>query len=248
VESAANPDGAVKAAHLVRSNRALRRTCLAYGLPLVSGKDSMKNDYGAGAERVSVPPTLLVTALATLPDVARSVTMDAKSAGDMVYVVGLTRDECGASEWYNLHGFVGNAVPRLHDADATFALYVALHSAIRVGTVRSAHDCSDGGLGVALAETAMAGRLGLRADLALVPSDGVTDPRRLLWSESLGRLVVTVEKRLTSSFEKLMRPNTFARIGEILPEPRVEIVNGAQPVLSASVEECLAAWKRPFSA
>ena len=60
--------------------------------------------------------------------------------------------------------------------------------------------------------------------------------------------MVTVEKRLTSSFEKLLRPNTFARIGEILAEPRLEIVQGNQPVLSASVEECLAAWKRPFAA
>ncbi|HOX50295.1 MAG TPA: AIR synthase-related protein, partial [Fibrobacteria bacterium] len=248
VESTSNPDGAYKAAQLVRSNEALRRVCVAYWIPLVSGKDSMKNDYGAGSERISVPPTLLVTALATLPDVAKAVTIDAKEAGDLVYVVGTTRDECGASEWFALHGFVGNAVPRLHDIDQTLASYRALHAAMQMGLVRSAHDCSDGGLGVALAETAMAGRLGMKVDLARVPREGVEDPRRILWSESLGRLVVTVRKSQTSAFEKLMRPNAFERIGEITADGRLEIAKGADAVLTVSVDECVAAWKRPFQA
>jgi phosphoribosylformylglycinamidine synthase len=246
VESPSNPDGPQKAAQLVRSNRALKRVCLAYGVPLVSGKDSMKNDYGSGEERISVPPTLLFTALATLPDVSRSLTMDAKEAGDLVYVLGTTRDECGASEWYALHGFVGNSVPRLADADTTFGLYASFHRAAREGLVRSAHDCSDGGLGVALAETAMAGRLGLRADLSKVPAREVSDPRRLLWSESLGRLVVTVRPADAPAFEALLEPGSFAAVGEILSDPRLEIFLEAVPVLSASVEDCLAAWKRPF--
>jgi len=248
VEGPSNPDGALKAAQLVRSNRALKRVCLAYGVPLVSGKDSMKNDYGSGEERISVPPTLLFTALATLPDIARSLTMDAKDAGDLVYVLGTTRNECGASEWYALHGFVGNAVPRLADAEATFRLYAAFHRAARLGLVRSAHDCSDGGLGVALAETAMAGRLGLRADLSKVPAPGLSDARRLLWSESLGRLVATVRPSDAADFEAMLEPGSFAAIGEIAAEARLEIHDGGVPVLSVSVGDCLAAWKRPFRA
>ncbi|MEN9307022.1 MAG: phosphoribosylformylglycinamidine synthase, PurS and PurL domain [Fibrobacterota bacterium] len=248
VESPSNPDGAYKAAQLVRSNEALRRVCVEYGIPLVSGKDSMKNDYGAGAQRISVPPTLLFTALATLPDVRKSVTMDAKEATDLVYVLGLTRDECGASEWFTARGFVGNNVPRLHNAHGTLALYRALHSAMLMGLVRSCHDLSDGGLGVALAETAMAGRLGIKADLSKVPVDGVTDSPRILWSESLGRLLVTVKKGQTSSFEKLMRPNPFERIGEVTADGRIEIVHGANQILSASIDEALAAWKKPFQA
>lgn len=247
VESPSNPDGAQKAAQLVRSNRALMRVCLAYGIPLVSGKDSMKNDYGAGDQRISVPPTLLFTALATLPDVSRSLTLDAKQAGDVVYVVGTTRDECGASEWYALHGFVGTSVPRLANAAATFSLYEALHAAAREGLVRSAHDCSDGGLGVALAETAMAGRLGIRVDLEKVPAQGTTDPRRLLWSESLGRLVVTVRPGDIAAFEAIMGFGAVA-VGEVLARPVVEIVQGDAPVLSVSVDECVSAWKRPFQA
>ena len=248
VESESNPDGAFKAAALVRSNEALRRVCIAYGLPLVSGKDSMKNDYGAGKERISVPPTLLVTALATLPDVKKSVTLDAKEAGDVVYVLGLTRDECGASEWYTLHGTLGNNVPRLHDAARTLALYNALHKAMLAELVRSAHDCSDGGLGVALAETAMAGRLGLDATLDAVPVQGVADSRRILWSESLGRLVVTVAPNKTAAFEKAMSGHVFARIGHIVSSPRIKISHKDHVVLDAQVEECVTAWKKPFGA
>jgi len=248
VESASNPDGALKAAALVRSNEALRRVCVAYGLPLVSGKDSMKNDYGAGLERISVPPTLLVTALATLPDVSRAITLDAKKAGDLVYVVGTTRDECGASEWYTLHGVLGNNVPRLHDAAATLASYTALHNAMSAGLVASAHDCSDGGLGVALAETAMAGRLGIEADLDRVPSTNDLDARRLLWSESLGRLVVTVSPGHAKAFEETLRGHAFAKVGQILSEPKVVFVVGGETVLEASVEACVEAWKRPFQA
>jgi len=137
-------------------------------------------------------------------------------------------------------------VPRLADADTTFGLYASFHRAAREGLVRSAHDCSDGGLGVALAETAMAGRLGLRADLSKVPAREVSDPRRLLWSESLGRLVVTVRPADAPAFEALLEPGSFAAVGEILSDPRLEIFLEAVPVLSASVEDCLAAWKRPF--
>jgi phosphoribosylformylglycinamidine synthase II len=248
VESASNPDGALKAAALVRSNEALRRVCVAYNLPLVSGKDSMKNDYGAGAERISVPPTLLVTALATLPDVTKSVTLDAKKVGDLVYVVGTTRDECGASEWYALHGELGNNVPRLHDAAASLSLYKALHRAILAGLVRSAHDCSDGGLGVALAETAMAGRLGLVASLDDVPVLEVSETRRLLWSESLGRLVVTVSPADASAFEAALLGHVFARIGQIVAEPVVVVSHHGAKVLEASVDECVQAWKAPFQA
>jgi phosphoribosylformylglycinamidine synthase subunit PurSL len=231
----------------VRSNRALMRICLAYGIPLVSGKDSMKNDYGAGDQRISVPPTLLFTALATLPDVSRALTLDAKRPGDIVYVLGTTRDECGASEWYAQHGYVGTSVPRLANAAATYSLYTALHAAARQGLVRSAHDCSDGGLGVALAESAMAGRLGIRADLDKVPTQGVTDSRRILWSESLGRLVVTVRPEDAKAFETVLGGAAVA-IGEVLSNPVVEFFRGDSPVLSVSVEECLAAWKRPFGA
>jgi len=142
---------------------------------------------------------------------------------------------------------VGTSVPRLSDASAAFSIYSSLHEAARKGLVRSAHDCSDGGLGVALAETAMAGRLGIRVDLEKVPTEGVSDSRRVLWSESLGRLVVTVRSVDAKAFEAILGGAAVA-VGEIVTNPVVEITRGETSVMSVSVEECLVAWKRPFKA
>jgi len=116
VESEKTPDGHYKLAQLVRACQALYDYCTAFGTPLISGKDSMKNDYGSGADKISIPPTLLITALGIVDDVTKAVTMDAKRPGDLIYVVGESFDECGGSEYFALLGAVGRGVPRV-DAD-----------------------------------------------------------------------------------------------------------------------------------
>ena len=133
VESENTPDGQYKLAQLVRSNQALYDYCVAYALPLISGKDSMKNDYGRGKDKISVPPTLLFTVIGKIADVEKTITMDAKAAGDHVYVLGATRDELGASEYFRLLGVTGNAVPKV-DAASALALYHRLADAIEAGS------------------------------------------------------------------------------------------------------------------
>jgi phosphoribosylformylglycinamidine synthase subunit PurSL len=147
-----NPDAAYKAAQLVRAARALQDAAIAFGVPLISGKDSMKNDYVHQGKRLSIPPTLLFSALAIVPDVRRCVTMDVKFPGDRVYLLGQTLRELGGSELFGQLGIAGGIVPQV-DAPRARTLYAALHRAITHGWVRSAHDCSDGGLGVALARS-----------------------------------------------------------------------------------------------
>jgi phosphoribosylformylglycinamidine synthase len=158
--SSTNPDAEYKLAQLVRANQALHDYCLAYDLPCISGKDSMKNDYRVGDTKISIPPTVLFSVLGVLDDVTKVVTMDAKRSGDVVYVLGVTRAELGGSEYYALFGHLGNSVPRV-DATAARHLYEALSTAIGGDLVASCHDCSDGGLAVALAETAFAGGFGM---------------------------------------------------------------------------------------
>ena len=104
VRSEKTPDGEYKLAQLVRANQALYDITTAYGVPCISGKDSMKNDYQIGAVRISIPPTLLFSTLGKMEDVRKAVTMDVKRAGDLVYALGTTFPELGASEWYALHG------------------------------------------------------------------------------------------------------------------------------------------------
>ena len=136
-----------------------------FGTPFISGKDSMYNDFsGFDAEnnpvKVSVPPTLLISSIGVHPDVAKAVSMDAKIEGDLVYVIGETAEELGGSEYFAHLGSVGNTVPALDPATMK-ARYQRLTDAISHELVASAFPVTHGGLGVALAKVAIAGRLGM---------------------------------------------------------------------------------------
>jgi phosphoribosylformylglycinamidine synthase len=246
VQSEKTPDGEYKLAQLVRANLALYAVCKAFGLPLISGKDSMKNDTLIGGTKISIPPTVLISALGKMDDVRNAVTMDAKRPGDRVYVLGLTRDELGGSEYYASKGFIGNRVPQVN-ADRARSLYRRLHRAILEGLVRSCHDCSDGGLGVALAETAFAGGLGMEVDLRKVPREGLSRNDLLLFSESQSRFVVTLDPSKKSAFEALLGDSTFGDIG-VVSRGDVFHVTGldGKTIVQANLSELREAWQKPL--
>jgi phosphoribosylformylglycinamidine synthase II len=247
VQSKANPDGRLKMAKLVRAARALHEVCIAYGVPLVSGKDSMKNDYAIGATRISIPPTLLVTAVGQLDDARSAVTMDAKRPGDVVYVVGETHADLGATQYLDHLRLAGGAVPKLRDPAATIETYRWLHRAMRGGLVASCHDVSDGGLGVAFAETAFSGGLGMTVDLREVPLRGVERDDVLLFSETPGRFVVTVLPQAARAFEIVMG-GAAHRVGFVSEDPRLIVAGLAgDTVIDADVFALKAAWKRPLA-
>lgn len=243
VQSEKTPDGRHKMAQLVQSCETLREICLVYGIPLISGKDSMKNDYKIGDTKISIPPTLLFTACGIVPDVTKCVSMDAKGANDLVYVLGDTHAEMGGSEYLALKGEIGNTVPRVN-AERALVVYTALSAAIEKGLVASCHDVSDGGLGAALAETALAGRLGMDVDLAPlhVENDVVA-----LFGESQSRFVVTVTQSMAGAFEPLFRGLPCYCIGKVVETPQVRVRNGSRVRVNASLAQLEAAWKRPLA-
>lgn len=245
-----NPDGRFKAAQLVRACRALRESCLAYGIPLLSGKDSMYVDGhlpGRFGERhkVSALETLQFSAVSVIDDITRCVTMDLKVPGDIVYVLGLTRAELGASEYYELFGEIGCRVPAAHP-ETFLPLYQALARAIAEGLAASAHGVYRGGLGVHLPLTAIGGRLGMTVDLSRVPAEGPLRPDRLLFSESAGRFIVSVAPAQQPAFEKLFTGLPLAAVGTVTADPILEIHSGRQPLVRRPVEHLATAWKRPF--
>jgi len=247
VKSEKAPDGEYKLAQLVRANMALYDFATAYKMPPISGKDSMKNDYSAGNVKISVPPTLLISAIGKINDARKAVTIDAKNAGDFVYAVGITKDELGASEFYAMRGFTGNSVPKV-DAKAAYKLYARLSGAISKGLVASCHDCSDGGLGVALAETAFAGMLGMNIDLRSVPSERVARNDAMLFSESQSRFVVTVSPEKAERFEKAMKGAAFAKVGDVRNDEGFVItgLNG-EAVVKTDVASLKSAWKKTLN-
>jgi phosphoribosylformylglycinamidine synthase len=244
VLSPTNPDGHYKLAQLVRCCRALHDVCVAYGMPLVSGKDSMKNDYSIGRTRISIPPTLLVTAVGQIEDARLAVTMDAKRAGDLVYVVGETCADLGASHYLAHLGLTGGSVPKLRDPRARIRTYRWLHRAMRAELVASCHDVSDGGLAVALAETAFAGGLGLTVDLSGVPRRGVERDDVLLFSETPGRFVVTAPAASGPAFEALLG-DAAARVGVVTGDSRL-VVTGLRGAVV--IDEDIAALERTWRA
>ncbi|MCZ7402062.1 MAG: phosphoribosylformylglycinamidine synthase subunit PurL [Candidatus Methanoperedens sp.] len=242
-KSEKTPDGEYKLAQLVRANMALYEYTKAYGVPCISGKDSMKNDYQIGGRKISIPPTVLFSTIGKIEDVRKAVTMDAKKPEDRVYVLGMTKDELGASEYYASLGFIGNDVPRVN-AQSARKLYIALENAIHEGVVASCHDCSDGGLGVALAESAFSGGFGMVIELAKVPVENIRRSDTILFSESQSRFVVTVAPENVARFEGLMKGNVFADVGAVTAQLDFTVMDGEKVVLRAGIDELKDAWQK----
>jgi phosphoribosylformylglycinamidine synthase len=234
------PDGAFKLGQLVRAAEGLQEACLAYRLPLVSGKDSMKNDATVGGRKVSVRPTLLVSLLGILADVRKAVTTDCKRAGDVVYLLGATRAELGGS---SLERHLGAAYPGVPTLDAGRALpaYRALHRAISRGLLASAHDLSDGGLAVALFESAWGGRLGMAVDVS-ARSVGL-DSVQALFSETPQRLLVTLHPEAAAQFERTLEGHACTRIGVVCAEPHLCISVDGTRVVDLDLREGGEAWR-----
>ncbi len=244
VQGPRNPDGAYKLAQLVRANRALYDYTIAFSCPLVSGKDSMKNDYINENLKISIPPTLLVSAIGKIEDVTRAVTMDAKNPDDIVYLLGKTKNELGAGEYLASLGIVGSSVPRV-DAPGALDRYKKLHKAMTKGLIASAHDCSDGGLAVALAEKAFAGGLGIEADISDIKTEGKLNDTQILYSETASRIIITVRPGNAEVVEALFGDD-ISRIGRVTSDKRLIIKGSNGIIVNSDIDELKAAWKEPL--
>jgi phosphoribosylformylglycinamidine synthase len=202
----------------------------AFGAPFVSGKDSLNNEYfGADGERHSVPPTLVITAVAHVPDANNTVTADAKQAGNLLFLLGTTKNEFGASHAQMVCGQPLHGTVPQFDSGAP-QRYAQLHQAMKNRLVVAAHDCSEGGVAVTLAEMAMAGRLGI----AMHPSDNCFTQ---LFSESLGRIVIEVQPQNEQAVRALFEQCEV--IATVVEQPTFTLSDGSSIALSA----LLTAWQ-----
>ncbi|MDY6881332.1 MAG: phosphoribosylformylglycinamidine synthase subunit PurS [Thermodesulfobacteriota bacterium] len=246
-----NPDGKYKAAQLVRANWALRDCCLDYGIPLLSGKDSMYIDgnlegpYGE-RRKVSGLPTLLFTVTSVIDDLSRCVTMDAKVPGDLVFVIGETKNELGGSEYYQMMEVVGLNAPSV-DCKALWPEYLAVSRANRGNLLSSCHAVTRGGLAVHLAMTAMAGEVGMEIDLAEVPAEPGLTSSQILYSESCGRFIVTVTPGKREHLEKVFSGMNISCIGVVTESTSLIIRDkSGQILMEEEVFDLKDRWNRPF--
>jgi phosphoribosylformylglycinamidine synthase len=179
-------------------------------------------------------PTLVITAVGRVPDVAQRVGSDLLHAGDAIYLVGATRDELRGSHLDLVLGIDGPGDVPAPDPAAP-ARYRRLHRAMRAGLVAACHDLSEGGLAVAAAEMAIAGRLGL--DLAVSG-----DPLVVLFSESLGRFLVEVRPEHADAFEAALEGEATA-VGSVVEDPLLCIAVGGATQVHLTIDALLAAWQ-----
>lgn len=233
---------------LVRASQACHDIALAYGLPFVSGKDSLFNEFvdPKAKTRRSIPTTLLISALSLLPDVSKAVTMNLKKPGNSLFILGETRDEMGGSRYGILRNSLGGDVPRLNPTE-TWPLYERLHRAMHKDLVVSCHDCSDGGVGVTLAEMCFGGGFGARVDLGQVPlsADLAKEKRtdKVLFSESNGRFVVEVSPPFKREFVRVLGKSVLSEIGRVVESPRLEVVGLDGKRVVWSVSELEKSWR-----
>jgi phosphoribosylformylglycinamidine synthase len=242
-----NPEKPDRLGSLVRAAQACYDVARVYGTPFISGKDSLYNEYETEKGSICIPPTLLISAMAVMDDIGKAVTMDSKNTGDLIYIVGETYNELGGSHYFAIHGYIGNNVPKVYPEKGK-KLMDALASAMNKGLVRACHDLSEGGIGVAAAEMAFAGGLGMTIRLKKVPlGESIGRDDFILFSESNSRFIVEVAPKNKKDFEKTLSGVAFAEIGRVTDDKKLEVFGRNDGViLSTDIDDLKEAWQSPL--
>jgi phosphoribosylformylglycinamidine synthase II len=237
--------------------RACYDFAVAYGTPFISGKDSMFNDFRGYDDAfneiiLSIPPTLLVSSIGVVEDIRRCQTIDFKFPGDLIYAIGRTDDETGGSEYLAYTGeqisgrrYIGDAVPKV-TADEFAKIYRAVEAAIGRGLVASSISMERGGLGLALAKSALAGMAGVTVRLTDVPSLAERNDT-LLYSESQGRVLVSVSPANRAAFERIFKGLPIGLIGEVSEKAEILITGrSGKVIVQTDVDSLMKTYKGRF--
>jgi len=240
-----NPQKPDRLGSLVRACKACYDFAKGFQTPFISGKDSLYNESPMGP----VTPTLLITAIGVTPDIRKTVSMELKQPGNIIYMVGKTYPELGGSHYYQNKGFLGKTVPkvRVEQAKKTMDL---MTEAIDNGYLRACHDLSEGGLAVASAEMAFSSGHGIELDLTKVPRTKETYRNdHVLFSESNSRFLVEVTEKHRENFEALMKDTVCAEVGKVKKDDYLSVkgLDGKQKV-HAAIEELRRRWKSVLGA
>ncbi len=256
-----NPDKPDRLGSLVRCAQGCYKAAVAFSTPFISGKDSLYNEYTHKGKSLAIPGTILISAIGIIDDVRKSVTMDFKKAGNSIYVIGTTFDELGGSIYLENSGQLGLHAPQVNFKMAV-KIYRAVERATKAGLIASLHDCSEGGVGVALAEMAFAGGLGATVLLKKFPykviKKTMSFPRKresrikcrddiLLFSESNSRFIAEVSPNYEKALAKIFKGIPWAQVGTVEASPEL-VVYGLkdQPVINTRVDELKEIWKAPL--
>ena len=246
-----NPTDPLQLGMLVRAVKGCYDAAVGFGTPFISGKDSLNNEYRSGGQRFPVIPTLVISAVGVIDDVTQTVDMALKTPDNLLYLVGTTHNELAGSHYIEVTRDTPFAtqVPRVNVEHARNTME-ALGEAIRRGMVRACHDLSEGGLAVAVAEMAIASRLGVALDVSHVPVNDAPDEASKttlrLFSESASRFIVEIAPEQWGTFEKHMRfsgVTDVTYLGTVTHTERFGIREGNEQIVDLSIADLQQAFK-----
>lgn len=201
-------------------------------LPIVAGNVSL---YNESKESGSIPPSPMISCLGAMPNVQKAITFDLKKTDSILILIGDRKDECGGSVYYQLHHLLGSAVPKPDLAKIAAEIH-AIHAVIQEELVLSAHDISEGGVAVALAEMCFKNNIGAKIDIP-----GELPLAKKLFAETGGFILEIARDKL-----KLLRKILFNHqvshsvLGETMVLPRLQI----NAVVDLPVADLKQAWEQ----
>jgi len=242
-----NPDKPDRLGGLVRCAEGCYKFAKGYGVPFISGKDSLYNEYAQGNKTIAIPGTILISAIGIIDDITKCVTFDFKKKGSLIYVVGLTKAELGGSIYYDICGALGDSVPKV-DIKLGQKIFSSVAKAVGKKIVFSMHDCSEGGLAVALAEMAFGSGLGCEVFIEKVPFSGKGErDDHILFSESQSRFIVEVDPDNRGDFERLMKDVPLGLIGQVTDGDTLKVKGlDGNLIIRSKLSELKEAWQKPL--
>ncbi len=246
-------------AQLVDAVKACYDCAVGYGTPFISGKDSMFNDFKGYDERgnevaISIPPTLLISAISVMPDLYKTVSPEFKNNGDVIYLLGETNDELGGGEYFkmlakNIHpalkgtqeegnNTIGQNVPKV-DLEKNTKTYLATEKAIQKELLASSMSVTSGGLAIALAKACVGGNIGCKVSIDKINGSlaSVLSIDAKLFSESQGRILISVSPKNIKEFESIMKDISYFRLGKVIKGEKLLITDRKNEVVDTNVKK-----------
>lgn len=233
-----NPEKPEQMGEFVDSVRGIMDACAAIRLkenssatlPVIAGNVSLYNESAKSA----IPPSPMISCLGTLPDIDFATTFDFKKSDSLLILIGERKDECGGSVYYQLQGELGAFVPK-PDLNTLNREIHAISEAIQCGLINAAHDISEGGVAVALAEMSFKNSIGVDAQI-----NGDLSVEKILFGET-GGFILEIDKKHRENFEHLFMQYQvpYMVIGHTIEKPVLQI----NSVISLSIREAKHAWE-----
>lgn len=239
-----NPDDPTELGALVETVKGMAITAEAYGAPFVSGKDSFYNYFKTEEGPISIPCTLLVSGFGVVEKLEHVVGASLRGTGNKLALVGQSSSGLSGSVFarmitQNARDDVAFPNPPQFNEEDAFAAYERYHELVKRGIVLSAHDVSEGGLAVALAEMGFSGKAGVHVDLSAVPTVDGTPVAEHLFGETPGRIVFEIADKHV----KIVEDAGFTIIGETTEDGHLTIANGDQHLVHLPLSELKSIWQ-----